>query len=323
MSDGPSFRKGAEAAQEATKGGAFARTEFFKLEDGKTTVLRFLTDADEWIVVDQHQMVPTKPAPEGFSGNWPERMGSICRNDPAFRGVYDECYICDHIVDGKKVRKPSARSWALACLREEVVEDGKIVGLRDLTREVTLPEKDGQPEQTITEKAIVVVNMGYKNFFSVLQGFAGRYGTILDRDYWVKRSGAGTDTTYQIVPLDPIEIDGKRFDLREPEFMARYETSLDIEEVVTERADDKFYARFFDPRVTVSDDDEVKATGDSPPPPQSDIGPEKMAALAERVKGYGTKSSEDNGDDGGDDAKAVEGKKEEAPVVAGGMRNFD
>ena len=63
------FRRGAEAAAEATKGGQFARTEFFKMKDGETGHLRFLTDANPdsegrggWIAAQQHQMIKTKPA---------------------------------------------------------------------------------------------------------------------------------------------------------------------------------------------------------------------------------------------------------------------
>lgn len=329
------FRRGADAAQEASKaGGNFARTEFFKIEDGKTAILRFLTDAEDWIVVDQHQMVPTKGRPADYptDANWPEKMGAVCRNDPAFEGVYEDCYICDHIVDGKKVRKPGARTWALACLREEVVEDGKVVGLRDLTREVTIPEKDGQPEKTVTEKAIVVVNMGFKNFYAILQGFAGRYGTVLDRDYWVKRSGAGTDTTYQIVPLDPIETEQGRFDLRNEGMMARYETDMNLEDIISERADDEFYARFFDPRFTATKDGVVKtgeAPAAAPAQPEQDVSAERMAALADRVKGYGPQGGQ------GEQQAAAPAQEapappddhapptqQAAPAGAGGMRDF-
>ena len=245
MSGAPAFRTGAEAAKAAVKSGNFARTEFFNLKDNETAILRFLTDADSWITVDQHQVVPTKGKPPDYpkDARWPEKMGSVCRKDPAFS--YGECYICDHLVDGKKVKKPAARQWALACLREEVVENGQIVGYRDKTRKVTIPEKDGKPEREVEEKAIVVVNMAYKNFFSILEGFAGRYRTVLDRDYWIKRSGDDQSTTYQVVPIDPIQTEKGIFDLREPEFMARYETDLNLGEVISERADDQFYAKFF------------------------------------------------------------------------------
>lgn len=319
------FRKGAEAAKDASKGGSFARTQFFGLKDQESTILRFLTDADVWITVDQHQMIPTKAKPSDYpaDANWPERMGSVCRRDPAFS--YGECYICDFLVgqvkSGKGVlKKPGGRTWALACLREEVKEDGKVVGLRDKTREVTIAEKDGQPERTITEKAIVVVNLGYKNFFSILEGFAGRYGTILDRDYWIKRSGDDKDTTYQVVPMDPIDTERGRFDLREPEFMQRYKSDLDLETTISERADDDFYARFFDPRFSSSKDGKIEATGavpDAPAAPSGEVDAERLAALSQRVKGYG------GGDAPASETPAESAKEPATAASGGGMKDYN
>lgn len=298
----PAFRRGAEALQEASKGTSFARTQYFGIEDGKKAIIRLLTEytspdpnVSVWIAVDQHAMIPTKPKPEGWGDkNWPEKMGAVCRRDPAFAGMYGDCYICDFLVGelmvmGKKLKKPSGRGWALACLREEVIEGGQVVGIQDVKRDVTLPAKDGQPEKTIKEKAIVVVNMGYKNFFGTLKGFGAHYGTVLDRDYAVAREGASTDTDYHIVPLDPIlKKDGSKFDLKNPEDAARYETDLDLGEIVGERASDTFYARFFDPRVTVGEDDKVVPTGATPEPkPSNDVDQEKVQALASRIKGYG------------------------------------
>ena len=340
MSGTTNFRRGAEAAKEASKGANFARTQFFSLDDGKSEILRFLTDKDDWIVVDQHQMIPTKKQPADYpkDAKWPEKMGAVCRKDPAFS--YGECYIDDFLVgtgEGKaKVKKPGARSWALACLREEVMEDGKVVGLRDKTREVTIPEKDGQPEKTVTEKAIVVVNMGYKNFFAILEGFAGRYGTVLDRDYWIKRSGSDTDTTYQIVPMDPIETGDGRFDLREPQFMQRYQSDLVLEEVVSERADDHFYARFFDPRFTVIEDGKVvpvdsaeakKAAEKQPEAPSGDVDEARLSALASRVKGYtgGDGAAAETAPAAPETAEQAPAEQEvtrEAAPASGGMRDF-
>lgn len=295
------FRKGAEAAKEASKAGNFAKTEFFSLDDNEKAVVRFLTDADEWIVVDQHQMILTKPKPDGFEGNWPEKMGAVCRKDPAFE--YGECYICENIVDGKKVKRPAARSWALACLREEVQEEGRVVGYKDATRTVTRKKQGGKDDETeeITEKSIVVVNLGYKNFFGILQGFAGFYGTVTDRDYVIQRSGSSTDTTYSIIPLDPIDVpvkkDGQpigesaRLGKFHPNWSERYATDLDLERIVSERASAEFYARFFDPRFVVvgeGDERKVVATGSSAaPPPSNDVDPDRMAAIANRVKSYG------------------------------------
>lgn len=313
---GANFRTGADAAQAASKGGDFARTQFFKLEDGESAILRFLTDAYEdpnrpdlgvWITVNQHSMVPTKNQPEGYKGKWPKHMGAVCRKDPAFASMFDECYICDHIVDGETVRKPSARVWALACLRQEIRGDGspelggpewkdKVYGTADVSREVVIPAREAsegreaQPERKITEKAIVAVNMGFRNFFSHLQGYASLNGTILDRDFYIKRSGGGTDTTYAVIGRDPTQADDGILDLRKPEYMARYESSYNLAEIVTGMASDEFYARFFDPRYTVTKDQKVVATGDvaveDQVKPITDVAPDQLNALVDRVKGY-------------------------------------
>lgn len=309
------FRKGAEAAQEAGKGGAqFAKTHYLSLDADpnspeNTAIVRFLTDKDDWIVVDQHNNVPTKGKPSDYEGaNWPDRMGAVCRKDVAFTGVYADCYICENLVDGKDVKKPTGRTWALACLREEVRGDGtpdmggpekkgKVLGIRDKTRQVAITGEDGKPTgEERTERAVVVVNMGYKNFFSALAGFAGYYGTVLDRDYFIKRNGKEKDTTYQIIPMDPIpHADGTVFDCRKPEHAAKYEVAEGmLEDVINDRASDEFYGRFFDRRVTASSKGSSSSassqtTGSSAAAPEKDNDADsaRLAALANRVKGYG------------------------------------
>jgi hypothetical protein len=273
---------------------------------------------------------------------WAEKRGAVCRRDPAF--TYGECYICDFLVDGKKVKRPSARNWALACIREEVREDGKIVGYKDATREVKIT-RDGK-EETVVEKRIVIVNMGYKNFFSVLAGFAGRYGTLLDRDYFIKREGDDTSTVYQIVPNDPLKVEGpdgiEIFDLRQPYFMERYKTEISLEDAINDMASDEYYAKFFDPRFTVVEEkdgdkhvgykvlpadsaeaaqaiEQAKASTAEEETRESGIDPARMAELAGRVTGYRGRDSE-GGSEGG---KASEsGGEEPAPAAAGGMRDF-
>lgn len=315
------FRTGADAAQEAAKfsGGNWQRTNWFSIEDGEAITLRFLTDHDQWITVDQHNNIKTKGAPADFKGDkWPERMYGVCRRDPAFS--FGECYICDFLVDGKAVKKPSARQWALACIREEVLGDGseemggpekkgQRIGFKDATRTVTR-RKEGSKDETeeVEEKAIVVVNQGWKNFFSTLQGYAGMNGTVLDRDYYIKRSGKGTDTTYAIMPFPPVE----GFDVRNPDVRKRYESDLDLGAVVTDKASDEFYARFFDPRVTASSEGKVESTGQAAEvaKPSNDVDEEeKLAAMAARVTGYAS----------GDSTPPAQ------PVAAGtsgGMRDF-
>lgn len=333
------FRKGAEAAEKASKSGNFQRTEFFGLDDGESAIVRFITDADAWIVVNQHQNVPTRPKPEGVE-KWPERMGAVCRKDEAFEGMFEDCYICDCIKQGNGKKYPnSARTWALACLREEVIGDGtkklggaamkgKKVGYRDVIREVQKTDDKGEATgDVIKEKAVVVVNLGFKNFFSIMQGFASHYGTVLDRDYSIKRKGDGLDTTYNIVPLDPVGLD-----LRDPDTLAKYDIGIDLEAVISERASDNYYDRFFDVRHPIPARDSDKSEG-APADQQSKPQPEEEdeAALAEmmsRVKDYSGDGGEANGQE-----KAAEGEsesqeeeaQEDATVGAssGGLMNFD
>lgn len=290
-----SFRKGAEAAKEAASksgGSAFARTHFFGIKDGERAVVRLLTDYNDWLVVSQHSMVPTRPAPADFTGNWPASNTAVCRKDVAFTGVYADCFVCDHVQIKGKPAKAVQRSWALAVLREEVTEGGRLVGYRDQVRKVA-EMRDGKPTGVeIEEKAIVVINMAYNNFFNALEGYSSIYGTVLDRDYLIKRTGGGLDTQYQIVPLDPITLaDGRRFDLREPDLMARYQPLPDLEAIVTERSSDDYYARFFDVRLPQPTSQSAGTSNPAVAAAQAevishDVDADQLAALAQRVKGY-------------------------------------
>ena len=290
------FRQGAEAAEEAMKGlGSFSsRNPYFKLKDGEQCCVRFLSEYkfDEnnpppfgaWITVDMHGMVPTKGAPPDFKGDkWPKTMSPVCRHDVAFAGIYDECYLCDIAKqsDGKPYR-PSPKVWAMACLRELVYEGQQLVGIRDMTREITKKDEKGT-ETTETEKAFVLVNQGHKNFFNPLSGIGAHFTTLLDRDYIVKRKGAGqNDTAYSFINLDPIELeDGNRYSLWVPEVAERYQPTLSLSDEVAERASDEFYARFFDTRVVATSGE--SQGGQQPAPPQQEASDGQLAAMRDRI----------------------------------------
>lgn len=344
MSKAPAFRRGTDEAKEASKGVSFARTHYFSLDGNPSSpnnraIIRFLTDYTDLIVVNQHNNIPTKAQPKDYDGqNWPSRMSAVCRNDEAFAGMYDDCFICDHIVDGKKIKRPGARSWALAVLREEVLEDGVVVGLRDQIREVAEVDADGKATGEVRlEKAIVVVNMGYKNFFAAVEGFGKHYKTLLDRDYQITRSGEDTDTTYAVVPLDriPVDDDGNFYDLRKPEFMDRYKPAQTLEEIVIERSSDDFYARFFDTRVeaparegaTSGKATKTKAKGkkaDAPARQEQEASSERLAALRDRVVDYGRAvpaqdGEADESDDEVEEKPALKAKAKKKNAI----RNFD
>lgn len=369
MAKAPAFRTGVDIIEETGKSAnrRFQRDNFFGLDDGEECIIRFVTEADPrqvfldadgndtfdntgnpkldedgdpvielgWITVDQYGFLPTKDAPKNYKGkSWPKSMPAVSRSDPAFAGMFEDDYVAEHMRDSKgQPYRPSQRYWALACLREEVREGGRVVGYKDKTREVEVPGKDGGASKTITEKDIVVVNMAYGNFFSILTGFVKQYGTALDRDYHIRRKGSGpSDTEYKITPLDRIPVgddspgyegtDGRRYyDLRDPEIAKRYEYPTPLWEIVLARASDEYYERFFDQRVVLDDgddDDEGGSKGSKGAPAKQQVKPvdepdaDRLAALKNRVMDYDESPTESPADD------------DAAPAPSsGGLRNFD
>ncbi len=323
-------KRGADAHVPFT--GGFNRTEFFSLpDDGDTEVLRFLTDfqavtidgelAGGWPAFKQHQNIPTKAAPSDYKGKWPATMPANCRRDSQFEGVYDDCYICDVLADTVQYyKKPGQRYFALAVLREAVRDEGRILGYKDKLIDVTRKDDKGE-EVTTKEKAVVVVNMGWKNFFSILNGYGAAYQTVLDRDYQITRHGEKLDTSYTIIPLDPIQTTLNKgesneetvpFDLRDDRLMARYlpnaaevgyarASDERLIQVIAERASDEFYARFFDATKTAPTQNAGGGTGgvaaapeagggtvptEAPAAPADSV-PESVSRLVDRIHGAG------------------------------------
>lgn len=303
------FATGVETLGRKAQGPSFARTTFFGLDDGQEVVVRFLTDYDEVVTVDQHQGATARPRPDwlGADAKWSPRWGCVCRNTVMGDGVtrlwqvmddaadMEGCYVCDNVrVTGGKqdgqLDRPKARGWALACIRNEVLGDGseekggpamqgQIVSYIDATREV---ERDGKVTQ---EKDIQVVNMGHMNFFSLLAGTHRRYGTLLDRDFAIKRVGEGLNTTYQIVHLDPIP----GHDLRDPAIMAEYKYE-DLDDIVMGRAEASYLRRYFDPTYTPPQKSDAPATSAGAPAaeqakPSGDVAASQLAAMAAKVQG--------------------------------------
>lgn len=306
------FRRGGEAAREeaAKSQGGFARTNYLSIEDGQQEVVRYITDSPDWIFVDQHAGVPTKNKPKDHEGNWPESMPAVCRYDAAFKGVHSDCYIDDAQIKNQwgRLCKPTVRVWALACLRQEVLwteEDaangdcekdqvGRRRGFTDAMREIDERNEKGEATgNTIQERAIVVVNFAPSNYFNGLQSMYGIYGTVCDRDYVVKRTGKGKDADYDHIPLDPTPNLKPGTDRWDKYAQAVKEQNLDLEAIVSEKASDEYYARFFDPNkeAPARGGDKKSSKSDTPPAPAesggNDVDQDRLAAMRERVRGHG------------------------------------
>jgi hypothetical protein len=273
----------------------FDKILWFKLGDKEAIIIRFLDDHDEWPSVLQHNFVPTKPAPDDATDqvkkNWPAKFGTVCRKTPQFVQFFpDGCYICDHMTGnaGTKTGRyyPQPRVWARAVQREEVrIKDradlekyankvaespdgtaiydrsiGDVLGYRDVEVEVDEVVDGKATGNKIRKKKILVINQSLSIFFSPLQGYADVYGTVLDRDYFIKRKGDDQKTDYDIVPMNPItRPDGSIVDMREPEVVddkptgrrrrdAYLDDAPDLFKLIEDRLDDEVYHRFFDHR---------------------------------------------------------------------------
>lgn len=314
-------RRGATAGQKAVdeqqkSQGGFRKTEFLTLKPGEEVRIRLLDEWDydpsdetlpAWVIVDQHSYVNTRARHPEWpkDSKWPEKMGSVCRitldadGQPMFA---PSCYLCE------TGQKKSVRYWARAVIREEVKEDGNVVAVRDKVREVRIKDKEGN-EKTILEPEVVVLNFGQQNFFGALIGFGKKYGTVLDRDYWVTREGEKTDTVYHIVPDTPInravtdengnvvtdaagDVKTVLYTTADPVVRAKYRDfdSL-LEDEITRQASDDHYALWFDtnhdqPSLKKKKDGEDKPSASAPSsaPQQQDAPP--MQSVVDRIKSY-------------------------------------
>lgn len=310
------FQKGSKAA--AKQGSSFTKgIPYFSMKADEKVIVRFLTDAEAvkvgdteaggWISVLQHNHIQTKanPAPKAEDGKatpWPQFMTAVCRNDPAFGGSFDDCFLC--LAGIKKTN----RTWALVVMREEVRDaDGKRTGIRDVKREDTRKDANGV-ETTIQVPDIRVINAAGKNFFNRVATYASYYDTVLDRDYVVTRTGDGLDTDYGTIALDPIDLaDGGKYDLRNPELMKRYLPEAEtvgyaqasdnvLGPIVEEKASDEYFAKFFDSRVAwkpPAKDAEGKETAPATvtPAPANDATDVSLDALRARITGHGAEAA--------------------------------
>lgn len=288
---------GAEVAKESSKAGDFEREIMFlslkgdaaSVAAGKNRMLlRFVTDfqkprPDEasskfnlpWITANEHNFLNTKPRPDWLPEKmkWSAKMTLGCRKDKIFIKKFGgACYGCDVLK-----AKASAKTWALGIEREEVRdESGNLIGLRDKMRKVFDRDAEGNPivigEENGKKKyqmkdapAWIVMNQGWKNFFANLNGQAGYFGTILDADWLVTRTGEGADDTVysfvrvgeQVIPPEGYvvgDIDlsaaygGQKFDLRLPGLMETlYPDMPDLRRIIAERVRQDIIDRYFVP----------------------------------------------------------------------------
>ena len=178
--------KSRPARRSGGAGGDFNRLNYFGWKDGEVKVLRFLTDDINQSLYAEY--VLTK---DGKSQNF---IVDPDNNLVAkYGGKARESFIdtSSALIEPKLVK----RAAGVAVLREER-QGGEIV---DHLYERTVGDA------TYPARYFGVVRQALKNFWPTLVECAARYGTLTDRDYIIKRLGNGLDTSYSILPCDPID----------------------------------------------------------------------------------------------------------------------
>jgi hypothetical protein len=316
---GRSFRTGSEEAKSAAQRPAFSSMGYFKIEDGERAYVQFITDIWEWATVDMHNMVPSKPQPADYTGDsWPQKVSPICRLTKMGDGLpmFDDCYVCANITDPRKPGKPFAKTsriWAMGVMREEVLGDGsdamggpgmlgKRVGFRDKKVEVAKLDANGKPtSEKELKPQVVLFTMGWKNFFSSIEGTAQvEGGSITNLNFAIARTGKELDTTYQItnlgktkrdfntpegaapfgIKVDPSQADAEGHPLK------TYPSQYDMFKVIEDRASAEFYNKYLVPGAPISSNGSAAA-----PKPSNDLSTQQLDEMQKRIQGYETDAS--------------------------------
>lgn len=187
-------------------GGNGSSLGYISWKENETQVVRFLTDEvisgkfADWVLTNdgksQDFMV------DEAKGDFVAKYGGMTKN----RGT-----------GAIEPAKLTTKGVAVAVLRQEVADPAnpgrtKII---DAMQTITV---NGQ---TYNGRVFGVIKQGLRNFWNPLLGAAERYGTLIDRDWAIKRIGGSTDTIY--IP-SALNTDGDRDleALRDPNVLKQY-----------------------------------------------------------------------------------------------------
>lgn len=298
------LRRGGDTAEQIQKakskrGPKLDYLSSYLKDDGDSVVIRLLDDDPEWIPVDTHEFIDTRPKPKDWEGNWRETMGAVCRKDVGFKtedgsaweeGYDGSCYICEHDYGTDRWGRPKSRPvttlWARACLRTQVRDDnGNPMGYRDQYREI---EENGQTKQI---RALVVVNFKYGNFFEELHGIRNAYRAddpnydLRNQDFRITRKN-DPKVEYNSYPLPPIADHKPGTESWKVYEEAIEEQDLDLEKLIKYRSSAEYYAMYFDPTQPMPER-RRKGKGDTTEQPRSgaqEFSDEALAAMKADMK---------------------------------------
>lgn len=169
------------------------KVPFFKLADGKATKVRFLQEFDTESPNYNEQaglgfLAVEHQSPKDF------KKRAMCTADEG------ECYGCEQYSSGVKEFRPKSKLYINVLV--DTVDD------------------DGMPVKKVQ---VLSQGNGGKSVTPALLEAAGEFGSVTNRQFKIKRTGAGvSDTSYTLTPLDK---DDDKYDVTQHEM-------FDLEKVV-------------------------------------------------------------------------------------------
>jgi hypothetical protein len=258
------FRRGMDAVQNSASK-TYSSTEYFKFENGVSTIIRFLTDDDEIITIGMHKYI---------TGSNGKKNSYVCQTEVG----HPSCELCE------AGDSPTDVSFGIAVWRKELHDpeidpEGGITGYGDEIVE----EKDDKG--VVKRKPFVgIVQQAPKNFWSKFTMPLKHFGTLIDRDYEIQRSGDDKNTDYHVWACEPVEIEPPE---GEEDWRKVYENyTPDLGEYLERKGSKEYYARFLH-----GDQDAEESKNGSEPPPSDEDEAERLKtkkatakAESERVK---------------------------------------
>jgi hypothetical protein len=202
----PNFLRGVEALQSFDKEGRRPRASNFCKElrwkeDGEKKYIRFLNPQSYIAAVDIHEFIPVE---YGTGENSFVRYESfIDRRDSSIGERTDE--LTDRLEHQPK-RRVLAAAVELEPLLGTVNGRKKPVGFTVATEEYTRTNEDGTTEDVLIPK-IGIITQSKFNFYVHLATYDEEQGPIEEAVFQITRIGKDTNTAYNFIPFDSLEVD--------------------------------------------------------------------------------------------------------------------
>lgn len=207
------FKSGYSAIQDhISKGNSSNNSNFVSLlniywkDDGESKIIRHLHDDPASIGMHEFTLCA-----DGKKRDFVCRGSLVEFNNGELKPNPQACPICKSTVTdekGTRLIRPNQKALGLVAIRATDIVNGRRV-ITDVMRDVDIFDEN-KNKLTVTVPTVGIIKQSLSNFWNNFANFYIRYGTTMDRDYEVVRSGKGgqgqgNTVTYTPMPEDPIQ----------------------------------------------------------------------------------------------------------------------